>query len=159
MQPSPFSIEASAYQIARIEHDRITGILTNKKIITTEALPTQNMPMQPSNTPLYPDPIPPNCYHTYKQRIESSLRISTHTRLTLRISDCAGRLTTFSIFVSASFLMVSIMVSVSSSSCIWSPPPMLLPMTITLGTVRLPVVSARTSCSLRPRGCSSSSTT
>lgn len=79
--------------------------------------------------------------------------------LTLRISDCAVRRATRVTRVSASVRMVSSMASVSSSSCIWSPPPMLLPMTMTLGTVRRPVVSARTSWSLRPRGCSSSSTT
>lgn len=63
------------------------------------------------------------------------------------------------IFLPPIDLILSISVFLASNSAISSPPPMLLPFTIMLGTVPRPVMSANFFCSCFPRGCLSSSTT
>jgi hypothetical protein len=54
---------------------------------------------------------------------------------------------------------LSISAPLSSSAWMSSPPPMLLPLTRTFGTVRLPVLFASAACNAGPSGWLSSSTT
>src|SRR6266480_639387 len=100
----------------------------------------------------------------YKEPKLDRNNASDHTRNSyllrlLRRFWCSGSMTSISILFPPMVFTFSTNLPSTCNFSTSSPPPMLLPLIKMLGTVRLPVLLANSSCNCGPNGCSSSSTT